>query len=102
MSVESEITGSGILNFLACVLVAGVSILIGGSMFFGLLMEPDKAETFLFLVSFGAMLGGIGCAINCLYIITKRRIKWLYYLAFVVGITGYGMAVYGEAMYLNS
>ena len=92
-------SGNDVLNFLVSAAIAGFSLLIGGAWVIGLLFETEKPESFLWLVSCGLLLGGIGLALNCFYLLTKKLYKWTYYLALGLLIIGYGLAVVGKSIY---
>jgi hypothetical protein len=75
------------------------STLFGSALLIGLASEPEKSETFLVVLGWGLLLGGIGCAIYCFYLLTHKVFKWMYYLALALTIAGYGLAIVGEAIY---
>lgn len=64
-------------------------------------MEPEKSETFLILVRFGLLLGGVGWGLNCIYLITKKKFQWIYLLSLGILISGYGLAFLGKTIYQN-
>ena len=74
-------------------MIAGFSLLIGGAWVVGFFLEPEKSTDFLWLVSSGLLLGGIGCALNCLYLLTGKLYKWTYYLGLGLVIIGLGLAI---------
>lgn len=91
--------GNDYLNFFVSAIISVFSLLIGSSWFFGLLMEPEKSEVFLLLISFGIFLSGIGLALNCIYLLTQKIHRWLYYTAMGIVFAGYGLAFLGKIIY---
>lgn len=91
--------GNDYLNFFVSAGVSAFSLLIGASWFFGLLIEPEKSEVFLLLVSFGIFFSGIGLALNCIYLLTKKIYRWLYYTAIGIVFVGYSLAFLGKVIY---
>ena len=89
------------LRLLVCGMVAGVGLLIGGSLLLGLAAEPEKSETFLVAVGAGAVLGGVGCGLYCCHILTHRAFDWLYPVALVITFVGYAVAIIGQAIYAS-
>jgi hypothetical protein len=90
------------LNFFVSAIISAFSLLIGASWFFGLLIESEKPETFLLLISFGVFFSGIGLALNCLYLLTGKIHRRLYYIAFGIIITGYSLAFLGKIIFKQS
>lgn len=101
MIKQRNVSGSDILNFFASVIIAVFSLFIGGAWFIGLILEPDKSENFLIILSQGLLLAGIGCILNCIYLLTKKIYLWIYWTALALVIVGYGLAIFGQAIYNN-
>lgn len=87
------------LEFGLSVFLAFFLLLICGSWFIGLLLESNDSPTFLFMVSFGGMLAGIGCFFNCIYLLTGKIYKKTFYLMVAVGLVGWILAFVGQIMY---
>lgn len=90
------------LDFVLSVFLAFFLLLFCGSWFIGLLLEHNDSPTFLFMVSFGGVLGGICCFFNCIYLLTGKIYKKTYYLMIAIGLIGYVLAFIGQVIYENS
>jgi hypothetical protein len=99
MSQQPRYSRNDVLNALVAGGVAAFSLLIGGSLLLGMYSEPEKAERFLFILGWGMVLGGVGCALYCFHIWTGKLFNWLYAVSLVLTIAGYGLALLAEAMY---
>lgn len=80
----------------------GVSVfltLLCGSLLIGLILERDKAETFLVLLGTGGLLCGLGCGVYCLHILSKRGYKPLYRAAMILTVAGFIFVLIGAWLY---
>ena len=95
-------TKNRIENPLDFIISAGVGLFLlvfGSSLLIGMLSEPEKSETFLIILGWGLLFAGLGCAIYCFYLLTYKVFKWMYYLAIGLSVIGYGLAIFGQAIY---
>jgi uncharacterized membrane protein len=99
MNRKRESNMEDALNLIIAGGMALFSTLLGSALLIGMATEPEKSETFLVLLGWGVLLGGIGCAIYCFYLLTHKVFKWMYILALVLTFAGYGLALYGQAIY---
>lgn len=101
MIKERKVSGSDILNFFASAIIAIFSLFIGGVWLIGLIVEPDKSNDFLIMLSLGLFIGGIGCIIYCYYLLTKKIYYWIYWIALALTLLGYTLVLFGESIYDN-
>lgn len=99
--MKKKINGNDALNFYVSLIIAVFSTFIGGAWFTGLILEPEKSENFLIMVSLALFLSGIGCSIYCFYLFTNKIYFLLYCAALVLAIIGYVLAVIGRSIYNN-
>lgn len=99
MTKKQESNIQDALNLIVGGGVALFSLLFGSSLLIGLASEPEKSETFLVVLGWGLLSGGIGCAIYCFYLLTHKVFQWMYYLALALTIIGYGLALFGQSIY---
>jgi hypothetical protein len=76
--------------------------LLFGSLLIGMILEKDKAETFLVMLGIGGVLGGLGCGVYCLHILNKRGYKPLYRAAMILTVAGFIFVLIGAWLYENN
>lgn len=87
------------LNLLVAGGVCLFSLLIGGSLLVGLATEPDKRETFLIVLGFGLLFGGLGCGLYCFHLLTARAYPFIYPASLALTIIGFALALLSQLMY---
>ncbi|GEM_PF-3078787 len=97
-----KLKGKDILNFLVSVIVASFCLLIGGGLLIGLIQEPDKALTIPLYLCAALLFVGVGLSIYCIYILTGKGLKSLYYVGLGLTIIGFAMALIAQSIYTQS
>ena len=97
-----KLKGNDYLNFLISSIVAAFCLLIGGSLLIGFISEPDKALTIPIYLCAALLFVGVGLSIYCIYILTGKGLKSLYYLSCGLTAIGFVLVLIAQAIYRQS